>query len=474
MPSWLMSKQKNRAPRGESEGILPFRIDPEPFKTPLTSFSGLPLIAEAFRALGLEESCRRNVALKQRNRGFTEAQMVESFALMLVAGGERLDDFERMREDAGLPLLLGYHAPSPDAARRFLYAFHDDELMAKRANTLQAAWIPPESRALQGLGMVNQDLVNGYAKQLPPKEVSKATLDHDASIIDSTKKEAFFHYKGGRGYQPSYVVWAETDLIIGDEFRDGNVPAGMCNLPLIQQSFERLPDTVKERYFRADSACYEASVLSYLRRDGIGFAISADLCASMREAIAALPEKDWKNLDKERQWAEVFYIPAMALSEGMDVRPDRYLAVRWKPKQPTLFETNGYRYWPLTTNLSWKGDRILSWFHEKAGTIEHVHDVSKNELGLGTLPCGRFGADAAWARLNVIAYNLLSVLKRVALPKRLGKARPKRLRYEIIQLAGVVIRHAGQMIVKLGVATKRIATLIEARYQLVGLALAPS
>lgn len=76
------------------------------------------------------------------------------------------------------------------------------------------------------------------------------------------------------------------------------------------------------------------------------------------------------------------------------------------------------------------------------------------------MPCSRFGADAAWARLNVIAYNLLSVLKR--------------LRYEIIQLADVVIRHAGQMIVKLGSAAKRIATLFEARYQLVGLALAPS
>ena len=33
--------------------------------------------------------------------------------------------------------------------------------------------------------------------------------------------------KGGVGYQPVAVYWAEQDLVIADEYRDGNVPAGM-------------------------------------------------------------------------------------------------------------------------------------------------------------------------------------------------------------------------------------------------------
>jgi hypothetical protein len=48
----------------------------------------------------------------------------------------------------------------------------------------------------------------------------------DASIIESRKREAFWHYDGGRGYQPEIAVWAETGLILADEFRDGNAPAG--------------------------------------------------------------------------------------------------------------------------------------------------------------------------------------------------------------------------------------------------------
>lgn len=84
------------------------------------------------------------------------------------------------------------------------------------------------------------------------------------------------------------------------------------------------------------------------------------------------------------------------------------------------------------------------------------------------MPCGRFGADAAWVRLNVLAYNLLAFLRTTVLPRPLRKARPKRLRFEVLQLAGVVIRHARKTILKLAVAAERIAMLIEARFQLAG------
>jgi hypothetical protein len=42
------------------------------------------------------------------------------------------------------------------------------------------------------------------------------------------------------------------------------------------------------------------------------------------------------------------------------------------------------------------------WHWEKAGTIEHVHDVTKSELVTGTPPCGRFGANAARYRLSML------------------------------------------------------------------------
>jgi len=48
----------------------------------------------------------------------------------------------------------------------------------------------------------------------------------------------------------------------------------------------------------------------------------------------------------------------------------------------------------------------------EAGTVEKLHDVLKNDLGAGVMPRGRFGANAAWLRLNVLCYNLLTLIRR--------------------------------------------------------------
>jgi len=74
--------------------------------------------------------------------------------------------------------------------------------------------------------------------------------------------------------------------------------------------------------------------------------------------------------------------------------------------------------------------------------VEHGHGVLKNDLGGGVLPCGRFGANAAWWRLNVLAANLLAYLQAGPLPAALRKVRPKALRFCLFYLAGRVVRHA--------------------------------
>jgi len=73
-----------------------------------------------------------------------------------------------------------------------------------------------------------------------------------------------------------------------------------------------------------------------------------------------------------------------------------------------------------------KTDRV---HREKAGTIERVHDVLKNELAAGVLPSKYFGANAAWLRLAVISYNVLTALKRFGVNPPIIAARPKRLRF---------------------------------------------
>ncbi|HSP69526.1 MAG TPA: IS1380 family transposase [Bryobacteraceae bacterium] len=449
---------------GDEPLLLPIDIDPEPIEEKLTAWGGAALLVQAIRSLDVPGSARRNLHLKQRKRGYDEGAYVESFVMLQALGGDCVDDFERLREDPGIAELLGYEAPSPEAARKFLNHFHDEALMERarvRAGEAgQASLLPDENTALQGLGQVNRDLIAIMGDRCPEQKI--ATVDLDSTIIESWKRQAQKTYEGTTGYQPTLAVWAEMNLIVADEFRDGNVPAVREPLRAARQAFQALPASVHQYWFRGDSACYEQELLTWLRdetREGgpagrIGFAVSAPMNRELQQEIAETAGEQWKLYSEDptavKEYAVIQHYPE-ELPENRYREPLRYIGIRIRRKQGELFE--GGRevlHFAVATNLwDWDPKRLLEWHREKAGTIEAVHDVLKNELGAGVLPSKRFGADAAWLRLAVITHNVLSGLKRLALPAELLQARPKRLRFLIFTTPGRLIEHARRTRLKL-------------------------
>ena len=124
---------------------------------------------------------------------------------------------------------------------------------------------------------------------------------------------------------------------------------------------------------------------------------------------------------------------------------------------------------PATINLGytpgigeWKAGRLIEWHREKAGTVEGVHDVVKNELAGGVMPSKYFGANAAWLRLAVIAHNVLTALKRLALPAEMLTARPKRLRFLVFNVPGRLVHHARKLVLRLATSAERIVDWLEA------------
>jgi len=109
-----------KSSKESSPVLFDFSIDPEPLSGEVTSHAGLPVVAETFRALGGMESVERHLNGKQRERGYSDAQIVEAFQLMLTAGGECLDDFDLLRGDRGLARLMDHELPSSSKARQFL------------------------------------------------------------------------------------------------------------------------------------------------------------------------------------------------------------------------------------------------------------------------------------------------------------------------------------------------------------------
>ncbi len=148
--------------------------------------------------------------------------------------------------------------------------------------------------------------------------------------------------------------------------------------------------------------------------------------------------------------------------------PDRYIAIRVRPRQGELFADGASekRFAIVTNDFERSSSELVHWHREKAGTVEHVHDVLKNELGAGTMPCGRFGANAAWFRLNVLTYNVLSAFKRLTLPDKLHTARPKKLRFHLLGAAARVVRHAGRKLLRVAGRAEAVKQLYAARQAL--------
>jgi len=434
-------------------------------------------LVRAFRSLGVPQRVGRQVRVKERQRGYDEATMVESLVVLNAVGGECLEDLERLREDEGLAELLGHGIPSPEAARKFLYQFHSEEKIEEAQQQLglgAKAYIPEENGPLAGLGQVNRELVGELGRRCASEKI--ATVDQDATIIESRKQEAKMTYEGERGYQPMLACWAEMNVILAEEFRDGNVGANQEGLRVAKGAFAALPETVEEYYYRGDAACYEQELMDWLqdeKREGgppgfIGFAISARMSPELRGAVEEVKEGEWqacrqKDAEVMREWAEVAYVPSAGY-EQKGKPPLRYVGLRLRKRQGELFaDGSAVKHFAVVTNLwKWEGEKLLEWHRQKAGTIEAVHDVLKNDLGAGVMPCGRFGANAAWLRVAVLTFNLLTALKRLALPPELLAARPKRLRFLIFQTAGRLVHHARQVLLRLKVARERLGEWIEA------------
>jgi len=415
-----------------------------------TAFAGAGLLVELYRQAGIQRVAEGVLPAKRSSRGLSHGQMVETFVLLSALGGESLEDMERLRGDRGLAALLGYTPPAPETARQWLDRFHEEAAMAGRPE--QGSFLPPESAGLAGLSATNQRVVGAYVQAVQPGQ--EVTLDVDAHLVESAKAEAKVCYEGYPAYQPMEVVWAETGLVLADEFREGNVPASKDIRRMVDAAYAALPLGTWKVRVRSDSAAYEPEgVLDHWHRLGWEFAVSADMTPQLRKVVAALPEQEWHPWKREgngmlREWAEVPYTPSR-MRETKEAPVYRYVAIRIRPQQGSLLSEDRVRHFAVVTNR-WDigGEALLEWHRGKAGTIEHIHHILVSELGAGVYPSGKHGANAAWLRLQVLTHNLLQVLKAVALPPEYGHAYPKRLRFAVFTHIGQVVRHAGSLLLR--------------------------
>jgi hypothetical protein len=299
------------------QGVLPFLYEAEPTESGMTALAGLPAYLELAVVSGLPASIQRHLGIcALKEQGWTDTQIVMSLILLNIAGGDSVDDLRILEGDEGLVKVVrrvGFSGhprkerreqerrwrkerkrafPSPPVVFRYLAAFVNAAEEGKRA--MGQAFIPAQNEPLRALHQVNPDLLRFAQRKSPQME---ATLEMDASIVETSKQNALFSYKGNQSFQPLSVRWAEMDLVAHSEFRDGNVPASFQNLRVLQESLEILPGGIQKVYFKSDTAAYQVGLLRYCaegqneRFGVIEFAVGADVTAEFKQAVMEVEEK---------------------------------------------------------------------------------------------------------------------------------------------------------------------------------------
>jgi hypothetical protein len=485
-----------------AQGVFPYKYEEEKTTSGMTSLAGLPVYLDLASVLNLGESISTHLHAKVQ--GWTDEQIVMCLILLNLAGGESVDDLRLLEADEGFYRILRRielkdlprkkrrwrkekhrSVPSPSAVFRYLAAFHEDY-----ARQEGKAVIPPLTELLSGLERINADLIAAVDKQNP---VDHATLDMDATLIETQKNDALFCYKGFKAYQPLNTYWAEKGLILHTEFRDGNVPAGHEQLRVFIHALSLLPEGVKSIRLRSDTAGYQHDLMAYCdkgeneRFGRIEFAIGADVTPEFKKAVREAEE--WHTLcDKKGriagEWAEVCFVPNKSATKKGE--PYRYLAIRERLKQPLLpgmdylpfqtisFNETQYKLFGIVANMDWEGGKLINWHHERCGKSEEAHAVMKEDLAGGKLPSGKFGENAAWWWIMVLAHNLNAAMKSLVLQGSWVAKRMKAVRFRLINLPGRVMEHARGLIVRLAGDHPSFGLLVNARQRIMELRYAAS
>ena len=505
-----------------AQGVLAYKYEEEKKEGGMTALAGLPIYLDLASVLGVGDCIGAHLHVRESGQGWTDEQSVLSLMLLNLAGGDCVDDIKILEKDEGFCKVLGrvetkglrrqerralerrwrkeHHrsVPSPSALFRYLEAFHDPEEEGKLERG--KAFIPASNEFLQGLQWANRDFVASIQRSHPEEE---ATLDNDATLVETQKKEALFSYQGYKAYQPFNVWWAEQALVLHTEFRDGNVPAGYEQLRVFQEALEMLPAGVRKVFLRSDTAGYQHDLLRYCEKGEnqrfgrIEFAIGADVTKEFKKAVSEEEESEWEPLWKEikgekrkttAEWTEVCFVPN-AIARSKNDPEYRYLAIREPLEQgelpgmekqvdlpfPTLtMGKKRYKLFGVVTNRDLGGNELINWLHKRCGKSEEAHSVMKEDLAGGKLPSSSFGENAAWWWIMILSLNLNSAMKRLVLEGSWVTKRMKAIRFSLIGLPGRVMIHARGLVVRLVKNHPSLAVLVQARQRIMELSCVPS
>jgi hypothetical protein len=368
----------------------------------------------------------------------------------MAAGADSIDDMDLLRHGAMSTLFGGVRAPSTLGSHLRCYTW---------GNVAQ-------------LEQASREFLAELARQAPllPGADALAFID-----LDSMQKRVYGHKKQGakfghtkiqgksllvRGLNALAAVVStplSAPVIAATRLRGGNAASARGAASLAARAIGTARDCgcTGTIVVRLDSAFYNAAVIGAVRRGGAFFSVTAPMNASIRAAIAAIPEHAWTPIrypraiwdDQLGAWisdAEVTEVPytafaskkGQAVTARLIVRRVRDLNKQAAAGQDELFPA--WRHHAVFTDSPFVLVQAEGQHRDHAVVEQVFADVTSGPLA--HMPSGVFAANAAWLSIAAMAHNLLRAAGALAsLP--FAKARAATIRRDLIAVAARTARH---------------------------------
>jgi len=379
----------------------------------LVADAGLMLPATLAQHLGLRELFDDHVdlgdAVGHANVGHKAMTLIHS----ALAGGDSIDDADALRAGS-TQAVLGHTVLAPSTLGTYLRSY---------------TW----GHARQLDKVAGQLLSRAWAAGVGPGD-APVTIDVDSSICETygLKKQGGtkFTYNHVRGYHPLFAVIAGTCDVVHCRQRGGNANSGRGAAGFLTETFNRLraAGATGPLTLRADSGFYSGAVATACRRAGVRYSITVKLNKALHKVIAKIPDDDWAPipyfLDGGADVAETTYRPF-----GKKAPLVRLIVRRVKPTPGSqLALLVDYAFHAFVTDRV--GDTIyLEADHRRHAVVEDAIRDMKYGVGINHMPSGRFGANAAWLGINVMAHNLARWTSRLGAGETLIATDTLRRRY---------------------------------------------
>jgi hypothetical protein len=238
------------------------------------------------------------------------------------------------------------------------------------------------------------------------------------------------------------------DFLLG-KFRAGNKYTSHGAVRLLKECLQLIPQSVLQLYLRADSGFYSFNFLNFLNQRDIRYAVSVKLYSAIQTQLGGLIYRDIGGGVEVSEFEYTLRQGKKALSSRMVVIREEIKEDQKAKKEAKLFELKGYSYQVIATNIRKDSPENVWRFYNGRANIENMIKEGSMGFGLEVSPSHRYGGNAAYFQMGMLAYNLMNWFKELALNQQRHKTMIKWIRQHFFFIAGKLVRTGGSLILKL-------------------------